>query len=140
MDIGCGQEIVKLGAFGVDARPFHHTSFVTDTLYDLPVSLKSMVGLLDCVFSSHTLEHLPDDDRALREWSKFLKPGGYLVLYLPDDDYYDNSSNPEHLQVYRYQDFVDKFGCQYDDLKLVEHGLDVGPSRYSFYVVFQKMM
>lgn len=139
MDIGCGAEIVKPGAFGIDARVFPHTKYVTNSLYELPERLVDEVGTFDCVFSSHTLEHLPDDVRALREWSKFLKVGGFLVLYLPDDDYYDNSSNPEHLQIYRFEDFIDRFGKRFDDLRVVEQGRDVGHDRYSFYVVFEKI-
>lgn len=40
-------------------------------------------GTLDFVFSSHTLEHLEDWPRALREWFRVLKPGGIVFLYLP---------------------------------------------------------
>ena len=38
---------------------------------------------LDYVFSSHTLEHLEDWEQALDEWSRKLRPGGHLFLYLP---------------------------------------------------------
>jgi SAM-dependent methyltransferase len=40
-------------------------------------------GSYDFVFSSHTLEHHPDTIGVLREWSRVLKPRGYLVLVLP---------------------------------------------------------
>lgn len=38
---------------------------------------------LDYVFSSHTLEHLDRPWEALTEWTRVLKPGGTLFLYLP---------------------------------------------------------
>jgi SAM-dependent methyltransferase len=37
----------------------------------------------DIVLSSHTLEHVANPLRALREWSRVLRPGGALVLILP---------------------------------------------------------
>ena len=43
----------------------------------------------DFVYSSHLLEHLPDCELALRNWWRVLKPGGYLLLYLPHRDLYE---------------------------------------------------
>ncbi len=43
----------------------------------------------DFVYSSHLLEHLPDVDLALNNWWRVLKPGGYLILYLPHRDLYE---------------------------------------------------
>jgi SAM-dependent methyltransferase len=37
----------------------------------------------DLVLSSHTLEHVANPLRALREWMRVLRPGGALVLVLP---------------------------------------------------------
>jgi len=37
----------------------------------------------DLVLSSHTLEHVANPLRALREWRRVLRPGGALVLVLP---------------------------------------------------------
>ena len=41
---------------------------------------------LDYIFSSHCLEHIPDYMAALRHWTKHLKQGGILFLYLPHAD------------------------------------------------------
>ena len=40
----------------------------------------------DMVYSAHLLEHLPEDDTvtALREWRRVLKPGGQLIVRVPD--------------------------------------------------------
>ncbi len=39
---------------------------------------------LDFVLTSHVLEHLPDPIKALKEWHRTLKPGGMMLLILPD--------------------------------------------------------
>lgn len=46
----------------------------------------------DYVYSSHLLEHLPDCELALRNWWRVLRPGGYLILYLPHRDLYEKKA------------------------------------------------
>lgn len=41
-------------------------------------------GLLDFVIASHVLEHLPDPVGALRNHLRVLRPGGVVLLALPD--------------------------------------------------------
>lgn len=43
----------------------------------------------DFVYSSHTLEHLDNAEIALKNWWKIIRPGGYLILYLPDRNLYE---------------------------------------------------
>ncbi len=42
---------------------------------------------LDYVASSHVLEHLPNPVRALVEWRRTVRPGGWLYLVVPDRRY-----------------------------------------------------
>lgn len=42
-------------------------------------------GVFDLVFFNHVLEHIPDDRGALREVARILKPGGLLVLGIPNE-------------------------------------------------------
>lgn len=46
----------------------------------------------DFVYSSHTLEHMLDPVIALRNWWRVLKPGGYLILYIPHRDLYEKKT------------------------------------------------
>lgn len=46
----------------------------------------------DFVYSSHTLEHMVDVEVALMNWWRVLKPGGYLILYIPHRDLYEKKS------------------------------------------------
>lgn len=41
-------------------------------------------GSQDFVIASHLLEHMGDPIGALKEWYRVLRPGGHLVLVLPD--------------------------------------------------------
>lgn len=56
---------------------------------------------LDFVHSSHCLEHLHNPLTALGHWLRILKPGGYLVCTVPDEDMYEqrvwpSTFNPDH--------------------------------------------
>jgi len=42
-------------------------------------------GSFDFVFSSHCLEHMRDPAEALSNWIRVVKPGGHLVIAVPDE-------------------------------------------------------
>lgn len=48
----------------------------------------------DFVHSSHCLEHLPDPAAALRHWMRIVRPGGYLIITVPDEDLYEQGAFP----------------------------------------------
>lgn len=48
----------------------------------------------DFVHSSHCLEHLRDPAEALANWLRILRPGGHLVLTMPDEDLYEQGRFP----------------------------------------------
>ena len=59
-------------------------------------------GRFDFVHSSHTLEHMQDPRIALANWARIVKPGGYLIITVPDEDLYEHGHwpsryNPDHL-------------------------------------------
>lgn len=49
---------------------------------------------LDFVHSSHCLEHMLDPQVALTSWIRVLKPGGHLVVTVPDEDLYEQGVFP----------------------------------------------
>jgi len=48
----------------------------------------------DFVHSSHCLEHLHDPAEGLANWFRILKPGGHMVLTVPDEDMYEQGVFP----------------------------------------------
>lgn len=57
-----------------------------------------LVGLgnesLDFVHSSHCLEHMVDPREALSHWLRVLRPGGHLIVTIPDEDIYEQGRFP----------------------------------------------
>lgn len=49
---------------------------------------------LDFLHSSHCLEHLRDPAVALEHWLRVVKPGGHLVVMVPDEDLYEQGMFP----------------------------------------------
>ncbi len=59
----------------------------------------------DWVYSSHCLEHIADPWRAVARWWEVLRPGGYLLLVVPDEDLYEQGIwpsrfNPDHQSTF----------------------------------------
>ncbi len=63
---GCPGAVVHIVAFG-DDLPFKD-------------------GALDYVLSSHVIEHFFDPVKALREWHRVVKPGGFVFIIAPHKD------------------------------------------------------
>ena len=49
---------------------------------------------IDFIHSSHCLEHLVDPVEGLRNWLRVVKPGGHLVITVPDEDLYEQGVFP----------------------------------------------
>jgi tetratricopeptide (TPR) repeat protein len=48
----------------------------------------------DFVHSSHCLEHLTDPNVAIENWIRICKPGGHLIITVPDEDMYEQGVWP----------------------------------------------
>src|SRR5215204_393159 len=66
-------------------------------------------GIFGCVIASEILEHVPEDDRAIAELVRVLKPGGALAITVPrwlpervcwalSDEYHANEGG--HIRIY----------------------------------------
>jgi len=95
LDIGFGSDLITKDAKGYD---FEHGNAqylkgVKDNSYDF-------------VYSSHTIEHLPDPSEGIKNWYRVVKPGGYLIIYLPHRELYEKKIalpsrfNPDHRHFF----------------------------------------
>ncbi len=48
----------------------------------------------DFVHSSHCLEHLVEPQEGLANWFRILRPGGHLIVTVPDEDLYEQGVFP----------------------------------------------
>ena len=56
-------------------------------------------GTLDYVLASHVIEHFFDPVKALREWHRVLRPGGYIFIITPHmDRMFDQYREPTPVQ------------------------------------------
>jgi SAM-dependent methyltransferase len=77
----------------------------------------------DVVFCNHVLEHVPDDNKALTEIYRVLKPGGFAILFVPIDfklehTYEDLSiTDPmEREKHFHQKDHLRLYGKDYPEL------------------------
>lgn len=99
IDIGAGPDgLSKLTSL------FPRVTSVRD--WDLPdgdAMLMASVpeNTFDFVHSSHCLEHLHSPAVALTNWLRIVRPGGYVVVTIPEEDMYEqavwpSTFNPDH--------------------------------------------
>lgn len=99
IDIGCGEDsLARMAAFLPLMRSVRS--------WDLPDGdAMDMAGVkndsFDFVHSSHCLEHLVDPYVSMANWIRICRPGGHLVITVPDEDLYEqgvfpSTFNPDH--------------------------------------------
>lgn len=115
IDIGCGRDLVCAGA-----EPF-----------DMPHGDAQEIANLrenqayDAVHSSHCLEHMRDPIEALSQWWALVKPGGHLIIVVPDEDLYEQGFwpsrfNHDHKATFRVGETSSWSPVSHDIKKMVE--------------------
>lgn len=117
--IGCGLDL------GYGGDPILPTAITVDlpTPYaqvgNSPLHLKGDArnlywfrdNVLDYVYSSHLLEDFENTYDVLKEWLRVIKPGGYLILYCPDEPTYKEHCRKTG-QSYNYSHKIKNFGLE----------------------------
>ena len=145
LDLGCGPEPVLPRAVGVNrgGAPPVRALDVDALSTDLADYFNGKQ--FDTVFSSHCLEHMYSPIAfTLKHWLQVVRPGGFMVLYLPDERYYQFHANPfirnpEHFH-YLTMDTFEWYLIQLDNVRIVHliPDVDTRHGRYSFLVVLEK--
>lgn len=85
---------------------------------DLPFEDNSF----DFILCNHVLEHIPDDEKAMQELFRILKPGGTAILQIPQDLKRENTfeddsiTDPkERAKIFGQYDHVRVYGRDYFD-------------------------
>jgi SAM-dependent methyltransferase len=95
LDIGYGGDLITASCrpWDMEHGDAQYLRYLNDSAFDF-------------VYSSHTLEHMVDAGIALGNWWRVLKPGGFLILYIPHRDFYEKKStlpsrwNPDHKHFF----------------------------------------
>lgn len=109
-------------AAAAEAPEFAKAETVRGDALDLPYG----DGEFDVAIASEILEHVPEDDRAVAELARVVKPGGSLAVTVPrwlpericwalSDEYHANEGG--HVRIYRADELRDKItahGLRYD--------------------------
>lgn len=95
LDIGAGTDSIK--RFAMQFR-----GITAIRSWDLPDGdaqyLESIYdNTYDFVQSSHCLEHMVNVKEALLNWVRVVKPSGYLVITVPDEDMYEQGVWPSRF-------------------------------------------
>lgn len=99
----------------------------------------------DSVYSSHLLEHFEKSEipAILAEWSRIIRPNGYLILYVPSANFYPKSGTPGANDDHKWDIYpgdVEKIlqestSCGWTQLEKEERSND---NEYSHFLVFKK--
>jgi SAM-dependent methyltransferase len=100
IDIGCGDDPLIVDApntirfFDTPHGDAQYLHGINDSVFDF-------------VYSSHCLEHMRDVPTALQNWTRVLKPGGYMYIVVPDFYRYEKGTwpstfNPDHKASFSF--------------------------------------
>ena len=101
LDLGCGAQRLFDTEFviGLDNGAASQLGQVVQA--NMQMDVKELVAFApnswDYVFSSFLLQEFPHDAAhiVLRDWMRVVRPGGHLVLYLPDEELAPKVSEPD---------------------------------------------
>ena len=118
-------------------KTFTHWEYTTTDLYSPLAEIKADLCELpfqdnyyDLILCNHVLEHIPEDQKAMQEMYRVLKPGGTLIAQVPLEEnrtqtFEDNSITDKatRTEIFGQYDHVRIYGTDYYD-RLKSVGFD----------------
>jgi GT2 family glycosyltransferase/SAM-dependent methyltransferase len=104
--------------------------FSADAMIKMDITdIQYPASTFDVIYCSHVLEHVPDDSKAMREFHRVLKSGGWAILQVPitaDTTFEDATvnSDEQRTQFFGQHDHVRRYGPDYKD-RLLNAGFSV---------------
>jgi len=143
IDLGCGIDKIKIDMIGFDMNlnPAPNSINAKGEAEDLS---RYEDKHFDYVYSSHLLQLFVDTKSVIKEWLRVIKDGGYLILYLPDEQvywnhckktgqHYNNSHKIKDLSLKYMKDLIKKEKIKTHVVKEIEKHME-----YSFLIVLKK--
>lgn len=104
LDVGCGPDpiwqyhamfpmITSMRSWDIQDGDAQYLESVDDDTFDF-------------LHASHSLEHMQDPRIALTNWISVVKPGGYLILTVPDEDLYEHGFWPSRFTNEHFWSFT----------------------------------
>jgi SAM-dependent methyltransferase len=114
IDIGCGPDPIA-----PHAEPFDLEHGDAQCIAEVRAN-----GEYDAVCSSHCLEHMRNVPEALSQWWRLVKPGGHLIVVVPDENLYEQGTWPslfnwDHKATFRLGGEASWCPVSYDIRRLV---------------------
>lgn len=128
-----GVDIVAKG--GVSGNISNSKASVADIAADVTKPLPFEDESVDTVIARHILEHCQNPIRVVSQWVKILKPGGRLIIAVPNQAIRNTiPMNPEHVTSFTPESLSDLMKL----LGLGEIGIEDTKNGISFVGVFEK--
>lgn len=106
-DYTFGKSVLDIGA-GNDPVCPHATIFDKEQGNAEEIYKFFAPDTFDTVFASHCLEHMSQPINAIVSWYELVKPGGHLVILIPDEDLYEQGYFPSIFNADHKRTFTTK--------------------------------
>lgn len=109
------------------------SKYPKDTIWVDVTKLQFEDESVDGIMCNHVLEHVTEDRRAIEEFHRVLKPGGWAILQVPYSTTLEETFEPawvnseqERLNKFGHRDHVRLYGMDYAD-RIKQAGFTIDP-------------
>lgn len=133
IDIGCGDDPVSNVIFPAITSLKEWDLSDGDAQYMITIPNDKY----DFVHSSHSLEHMINPYIALGNWIRITKPGGHLIIAVPDENLYEHGYWPSRYGSIHYHSFT-----IYKPLKIMPNSINLIDmlTTYSTFISIERIM